>query len=104
MIFKLIYISKNFYISNKIRFRSINLLLSLNITSLYIRSFYYFVNILNFMNNKIKNCIKEKFQLYLADFISLILSEVFKSNNFDIFINELFLKKIYYLNYLYFTK
>ena len=45
MILDLTYISKDFYISNKVRFRLIYLLSSLNMTDLHIRSFCHLVNV-----------------------------------------------------------
>ena len=61
MILNLVYISKNLYTSNQVRFKSIYLLLDLNVVDLYTKSFYYLINILNFIDNKADVCIKEKF-------------------------------------------
>ena len=57
MILDLAYFSKNFYISNQVKFKYTYLLLGLIATSLYIRGFYYLVNILM---DEINVCTREK--------------------------------------------
>lgn len=50
----LIYISKNLYTSNQVRFRPIYLL-SLNITGLYTKSFCHLINALTFTKSIIRS-------------------------------------------------
>lgn len=49
MISDLAYSSKNLYISNQVKFRPIYSLLGFINTDLYIKNFYYFVNIPTFI-------------------------------------------------------
>ena len=76
IILNLTYTSKNFYISNQVRFRSVCSPSGLSVTGLHIRDFYYFVNTLT---DKIYIYIKEKFELYLARLLSILLLRIFKS-------------------------
>ena len=75
MILNLAYTNRNLYIFNQVRFKLIYSLLGLSIIDLYIKDFYYLVNTLI---NKANVCIKKKFFLYFASFLSLALLKCLK--------------------------
>ncbi len=87
MISDLAYTSKDLYTFNHVKSKLIYLL-ALGITSLYTRSLYYLVNILTSTGFIYWDCdtdkaniyTKEKFELLLASFSSLLLSGIFESS------------------------
>ncbi len=76
MISDLVYINRDLYTSNQIRSRS-TYLSSLDATSLYIRGFCHFINLLT---DKADVYIKKKFLLRLTGFLSLLLLKVLESD------------------------
>lgn len=91
MIFNLVFISKNFYISNQVKSIPIYLW-NLKAISLYIRDFYYLVNILTFIEFIIRTIVLTK--LYLSNLLSLLLPIRLKNNIFHNSINEQFARKL----------
>ena len=66
MISDLTYISKNLYISNQVEFKLMYSLSSLSITTLYIKSFYYLINILIYTQFIIRHIIFDKANIHIT--------------------------------------
>lgn len=77
MISDLAYTRRDFYASNKLRFRPTCLLSGLSATSLHIRGFYYLVNTLT---NEVNICTREKSLLHSAKFLLLPPPRILKSD------------------------
>ena len=65
MILNLVYISKNLYTFNEVKFRPIYLLLGLSIISLYIVNFSYLVNVLTSTKSIIRLVVFVKADIYI---------------------------------------